>query len=72
MIYNYKSAKRKINGENGKYSAYGVELDGKILLNDITCDKTFADEIVEKLNKFQASPIHISEIVENMIIQKYS
>lgn len=72
MIYNYNCAEQEISKESGKYSAYGIALEGKILLNDVTCDKAFADEIISKLNKFQASPIHIPEIVENMIVQKYS
>ncbi len=73
MIYNYKCTEQKISSEvNDEYSAYGIVLEDNVILNDVTCDKVFADEIVGKLNEFQASPIHVPEIVENLIIQKYS
>lgn len=68
MIYSYRPVDRILFKENiGQYTAYGIALGDDILLEDVTCDKAFADEIIGKLNKFQASPIHICEIVENLI-----
>lgn len=73
MIYSYNCVKQKKLGENSEeYYAYGISLGEDILVGDVTCDESFAKEIAEKLNAFQASPAHIFEIIENMIIQKYS
>lgn len=68
----YKCVEQQNKNEDiGEYTSYGIALDDNIILNDVTSDRKFADSIVEQLNKFQASPVHINEIVEDMIVQQY-
>lgn len=73
MIYSYNCVKqKKLSESKEEYTAYGIALGENILVGDVTSDETFAEEIIERLNAFQASPVHILEIIEDMIVQRYS
>ena len=72
-MYKYERVEQQFTNENiGEYTAYGIILKNNILIEDVTSDKIFADKIIKKLNNFQVSPIHIKDVIENLIIQQYS
>lgn len=54
------------DGEN--YTGYGVEF-GKCLVENITSNKTAIQQFVDALNRFDASPVHIYEIIENYLAE---
>lgn len=52
----------------GSYTAYGVKNTAtNAVINDISSSIEYVSEIVKKLNKYQASPIHLYEIIDNFI-----
>ncbi len=69
MSYNYKCIKQSLFDENiGNYITYGIEItDENIIVSDVSCNREKVNEIVRIINKYQASPIHIYEIIENLI-----
>lgn len=53
----------------GKYTAYGVKNTANdSVVNDVGSDIDIVSGIVSKLNQFQASPVHLHEIIENLIL----
>jgi len=69
MSYNYKCIKQSLFDKNiGNYITYGIEItDENIIVSDVSCNREKVNEIVRIINKYQASPIHIYEIIENLI-----
>lgn len=53
----------------GKYTAYGVKnTANNSVISDVGSNIDIVSEIVKKLNQFQASPVHLHEIIENLIL----
>ncbi len=69
MSYTYKCIEQNLFDENiGNYITYGIEItEGNKIIDDVSCDKEKANKIIKLLNKHQVSPIHIYEIIENLI-----
>jgi len=57
--------------ELGPYRTYGIKLtssSGKIkYISDISTDKSNVDDIAANFNKYQLSPIHFGEAVDDAI-----
>ena len=52
----------------GNYITYGIEItEGNRIISDISCNKERVNEIVRLINKHQVSPIHITDVLENLI-----
>lgn len=68
-IFEYHLAKSRLKDEDiGKYTAYGISLNqSNIHIKDISSDKQAVIKIVNLLNKYQASPIHLYDIISDMI-----
>ena len=52
----------------GKYTAYGVKnTANNNVINDVGLNIDIVSAIVNKLNKYQVFPIHLHEIIEDLI-----
>lgn len=60
--------KRYTNEEGENYTGYGVEF-GECRVEDITTSRSAIQQFVDALNKFEASPIHIYEMIENYLAE---
>lgn len=69
MSYNYKCIKQNLFDKNiGNYITYGIEItDENIIVNDVSCNEEKVNDIVKLINRYQASPIHLYEIIENLL-----
>ena len=69
MSYSYQCVEQRLYDEDiGEYITYGIEIIGKnMIMNDVSCNKVKADDIVRMINKYQASLINLDEIIENLI-----
>lgn len=56
------------NEDGESYTGYGVEF-GKCLVEDITPSRTAIQQFADALNRFDASPVHIYEIIENYLAE---
>ena len=84
MNYRYQCIEQKLYNENvGEYIIYGIEITDDniryydlnsegwrsfIPVNDVSCNKEKVDDIVRIINKYQVSPIHLDEIIEDLLI----
>lgn len=70
MNYNYQCVKQMLCDDIiGKYTAYGVRNTANdSVISDVGSNFDIVAGIVSKLNKFQASPVHLHEIIENLIL----
>ncbi len=69
MSYNYKCIEQKLFDETiGDYITYGIEItDGNRIISDVSCNKEKANNIVNLINKYQVSPVHLYEVIENLL-----
>ncbi len=69
MSYTYKCIEQKLFSESiGNYITYGIEItEGNKIINDVSCNREKACKIIELLNQYQVSPIHLNEVIENLI-----
>ena len=69
MSYNYKCIKQRLFDESiGDYITYGIEItEENIIVNDVSCNIEKVNEIVRLINMHQVSPIHLYEVIENLI-----
>lgn len=69
MNYRYQCIEQKLYNENvGEYITYGIEItDDNMIVNDVSCNKEKVDDIVRIINKYQVSPIHLDEIIEDLL-----
>lgn len=51
-----------------EYTGYGIS-GGSCVIPDISTDKKAVMEFVDKLNRFNASPINIADIVEDFLAE---
>lgn len=56
------------NDEIGGYVTFGImTYDGTYVIHDISVEKAFVECIVDKLNRFKASVLHIHDIVQDIL-----
>ncbi len=69
MSYKYKCIEQKLFDENiGNYITYGIEItEANKIIDDVSCNKDKTNKIIKLLNKHQVSPIHLYEIIEDLI-----
>lgn len=69
MSYSYKCIEQKLFDESiGDYITYGIEItEGNKIIDDVSCNKEKAYNIIRLLNKYQVSPIHLYEVIDNLI-----
>ena len=69
MSYTYQCIKQERHNEDiGNYITYGIEItEENIIMDDVSCNKEKTENIVELINEHQASPIHLDEIIDNLI-----
>lgn len=69
MSYTYQCIEQELHNKDiGNYITYGIEItEENIIMNDVSCNKEKAENIVELINEHQASPIHLNEIIDNLI-----
>ena len=47
-------------------SVYGVKY-GNLQINDISADKDKVEKFVDNINKYQLSPIHLGDVIEDFV-----
>lgn len=52
---------------NGRYRSYGVLSSGGLRIGDITVDLAAMEGFVKKLNRFEASELHLTDLVLDFI-----
>lgn len=69
MSYTYQCIEQELHNEDiGNYITYGIEItEENIIMDDVSCNKEKAENIVELINMHQASPIHLDEIIDNLL-----
>lgn len=69
MSYTYHCVKQEFHNEDiGNYITYGIEItEENIIMDDVSCNKEKAENIVELINLHQASPINLDEIIDNLL-----
>lgn len=70
MKYNYFYFKQNLYNEHiGKYDTFGISLKNNrnIHIDDVSCNEQLIRKIVSKLNKNQVSPVHLQDVIEDMI-----
>ena len=56
------------NEEIGEYEAYGIVTeDGNYRYSDVSCDEDEVKKIVNVLNENDVDPIHLHDVIEDMI-----
>ena len=60
--------KQYTNEEGEEYTGYGVS-QGKCTVDDITVSLPEITRLVETLNRYEASPVHIYDIIENFFAE---
>lgn len=70
MNYKYQCIRQKLYNENvGEYITDEIEItDDNMIVNDVSCNKETVDDTVRIINKYQVSPIHLDEIIEDLLI----
>ncbi len=54
--------------ELGEYNTYGIESDDRVfILHDVSCNKDDIEDIVHRLNERDVSPIHIEDVINDMM-----
>lgn len=52
--------------EFGNYTAYGIKC-GKECISEISLNRKFVENIIDKLNSYEADPTHFHDIVEDLV-----
>lgn len=54
---------------NSGYCTYGIILKNnpQIFIDDVSLDEAFVLNMVEKLNKYQVSPVHLHDVAEDLM-----
>lgn len=60
--------KQYINEEGVSYTGYGVTY-GEFCIEDITPSLSAITRFVDALNRYEASQVHIDELVENFLAE---
>ena len=69
MSYNYQCVEQVLCDDViGKYTAYGVKnTANNNVISDVGLNIDIVSAIVNKLNKYQVFPVHLREIIEDLI-----
>ena len=69
MSYNYQCVEQVLCDDViGKYTAYGVKnTANNNVISDVGSNIDIVSAIVNKLNKYQVFPVHLYEIIEDLI-----
>ncbi len=69
MNYNYQCVEQVLCDDViGKYTAYGVKnTANNNVISDVGLNIDIVSAIVNKLNKYQVFPVHLREIIEDLI-----
>ena len=53
----------------GHYTSYGIILknDLNVAVNDVSCEKKVVKRIVHALNRYQAEPVHLMDVIEDIL-----
>ncbi|MBS6476001.1 MAG: hypothetical protein KH354_08545, partial [Clostridiales bacterium] len=53
----------------GAYASYGITLknDPNVIVNDVSCEKKVVKRIGHALNRYQADPVHLTDVIEDML-----
>ena len=53
----------------GAYASYGITLknDPSVTVNDVSYEKKVVKRIVHALNRYQAEPVHLMDVIEDML-----
>lgn len=62
------TAKQYTSDDGESYTGFGVE-SGECCVDDITPDREAIGQFVDAPNKYEASPVHIYELVENYLAE---
>lgn len=67
--YHYMLVEQKIkNDELGSYITFGIKLSNSdLIIDDVSCDRLKAEEIVRHLNEHQVSPVHCYDVIIDSI-----
>lgn len=67
---NYVSVRQTMyNNDIGIYHTYGIKTnDGRYAVADVGTDKEFVEAIVKILNQYAADPLHMTDVIENMLV----
>ena len=67
--YVYIAVEQKLKNKFiGNYTTYGIGLkDSDFIVNDVSCDINTVNRIIKYLNKYQASPVHLRDIIDDML-----
>lgn len=72
--WKYEVMKKEFDRDDtGVYTAYGIMVfEGEALepcdaVHDVTLDEEIAINMVKKFNAYQLSPLHLREVIENML-----
>lgn len=67
MNNRYSIIKQAFNNEAGRYISYGIGMNDKILIPDVSTDYDFVYALVDKCNNHNVAPEHIYDIIEDSI-----
>lgn len=69
MSYNYQCVEQVLCDDViGKYTAYGVKnTANNTVISDVGSNIDIVSAIVKKLNQYQVFPVHLHEIIEDLI-----
>jgi len=60
---------KRYTSETGEhYTGYGVTF-GECTVDDITPNRSAIDRLLAALNRYEASPLHIYDIIENFLAE---
>ena len=68
-MYRYKVVEeRRVLAESGAaYTAYGIKACGGGSVLDVSTNKAFVSDLVEKINKNDVEPIHLLDVIEDAL-----
>ena len=56
------------DGQCRKFKSYGIKLNGKIVMNDISCNKQVVLNLIKRLGYEEIDPQQLVYIIEDSII----
>ena len=63
----YKTFESTVEIEGEVYKTYGLSSDGGIIIEDVTTDSERMEGFIEKLNRCEASAIHIKDLIYDFL-----
>lgn len=65
----WKITEQSLVSDDGEdYTGYGVSC-GECSVDDITSERSVITKLADDLNRYEASPLHIRDIVENFLAE---